>query len=83
MIRLLTGGQDLMRNAGPICGHEALSLHRPNRDDRLIGPLVAHDADRPGRESYGKDLVRASVKVGGDDLFKQNLITLPKQVHTM
>ena len=49
--------------------HEVLALHRPQRDDLLVRPLVAHDADGLHGQEHREGLRDLVVEVRLADLF--------------
>src|SRR5438094_8484892 len=55
-------------DSGPVGGHEIAALHRPDRDDAVVAPRVAHHADRADRQEDGENLGGLSVEIRGDEL---------------
>ena len=61
MIRVDTRRQQVVRQPRPVGRHEVVRLHRPQGDHVLVGPAVAHHADRLHRQQHRERLRRLAV----------------------
>lgn len=52
-------GQQVIRQARPIGGHEIVRRDRAQGNDLLVGAVIAHHAHTFDRQQYGKRLCRA------------------------
>ena len=60
----------------PPRGHEIDGLHRTQRNNIVIATPVAHYADRPHRQEYGKCLAGLVIKVVLVELFDENVVSI-------
>src|SRR5262245_40601401 len=65
-------GEERSRKPRPVGGHAVLAGHGTQRDDALVGALVAFHAHRLHRQEHGERLPHATVAFGAPELFDED-----------
>src|SRR4051812_1823036 len=76
-------GEKLVRERGPIGGHEVGGLHRPQGDDILVGPAVAHHADRLDRQKNGERLGGLVIPAGILQFLDKDIVGALEELHEL
>ena len=71
MMRLESVREQVVREPRPVGRHAVDALDGADRDDVLVGALVAHHADGLHRQQHGERLPERAVEPGGVDLARR------------
>ena len=75
--------EDLVGQPGPVGRHGVAGIDRPDGNDMLVGPAVAHDPHRLDRQEHGKRLPDLAVPAGLAHLLEDDDVGLPQDAQPL